>query len=578
MREEDTSVQRGIPDTLLFAIVATVAGSVAAGLLIGWHQIDPANIAWLRKDPAVYQAGWEFLRRAEWRFPPTWLAHLDFPFGISSAYLDVIPLAALLLKPVSALLPSDFQYLGVYVLLCLVLQTWFALRLMARFTPDKVIILIGALFFLASPILLMRLLGHFSLCSQWLILASLYCYFHPIRTSLVSYLRPFALLLGISAGIAPYLSVMVLGIALAALARIGFEDRKRSPASMFIHVLAVTALFVTSLLVSLILFGFITPGAMPAISTGGYGAFSMNLLGPLNPSGTSLLFRSFAVFPAQGYEGYNYLGAGVIILGVICVARDPSLVARLWRPELRPLVVASFIFVLLALSTEVTLGQVVVAKVPLPGPAIRLLAIFRSSGRFFWPVHELLTLGALIGTVLTIQTRWPSRIVLAAFLLLQVFDVLPVMQLVARESAITVTTPLVASDWQLLARTHRHLIVLPARQCDSMRTPGGDPAWPWFAALAARSGMTLNSVHAARSSATSEAYNCQTLPREIAQGRLQRDTAYVLSDPLAHLASARSRSHLCRRVDGFNLCTVQESQPLQRAGLSGRRPGTDSAT
>jgi hypothetical protein len=550
------------------AILATILGSIAAGFLIGWHQIDPANVAWIRKDPAVYQAGWEFLRHEAWRFPPTWLDHLDFPFGISAAYLDVIPLVAVPLKLFSAWLPDRFQYLGLYALLCLVLQTYFALRLMARFTSDWALIVIGALFFLASPILLMRLYGHFSLCSQWLLLAALYCYFRPVGTPVTGYLLPFALLLATSAGITPYLSVMVFGVAIAALARAGLGAESHNSAPRLAHLLAATGIFLGCLLLSLVFFGFVTPGSMPTINAAGYGSFSMNLLAPLNPSGPSLLFRTFPVFPNQSYEGYNYLGAGIIALGVFCLARRPSLAARLWRPPLRPLVVLSLVFLVVAISAEVTFGQRVLVTIPLPDTASRLLAVFRSSGRFFWPVHELLTLGALVSTIIVLPSLLVSRTVLALALLVQLLDVLPIARSLALESSRTVSSPLLATDWQILAKSHRNLVVLPARQCDSVRTPGGDAAWPWFARLAATSGMTLNSVHAARSSAASEAYNCGTLPQKVGQGNLQRDTAYVLGNSLALLAVSRNGTHFCRRVDGFNLCTFAPENAYRSRALA----------
>src|SRR5437016_350760 len=147
-------------ETPLFVALAIAIGFANALSLIGWRQLDPTNLRWLKIDPALYQAGWEFLRHEPWHVPLTWLDRLNYPFGVSAAYLDVIPLVAIPLKVLSPLLPANFQYLGLYALLCLVLQTYFALRLMTRFTRDWVLIVAGALFFADSPILLSRLYGH----------------------------------------------------------------------------------------------------------------------------------------------------------------------------------------------------------------------------------------------------------------------------------------------------------------------------------------------------------------------------------------------------------------------------------
>jgi hypothetical protein len=66
-----TTRKAKLPDKLLFAIVSATFGLIDAVLLIGWRQLDPANLAWLKVDPALYQTGWEFLRWEPWHFPPT---------------------------------------------------------------------------------------------------------------------------------------------------------------------------------------------------------------------------------------------------------------------------------------------------------------------------------------------------------------------------------------------------------------------------------------------------------------------------------------------------------------------------
>jgi hypothetical protein len=168
-------------------------------------------------------------------------------------------------------------------------------------------------------------------------------------------------------------------------------------------------------------------------------------------------------------------------------------------------------------------------------------------------------LGALVGTILTFRARWAARAALAVAFCIQFLDLLPMRQSIAHESALTEQSPLQSPIWWTLSKSNRHLIVLPARQCDPIHTPGGDPAWPWFADLAARSGMTLNSVHAARFSAQSDSYNCKLLPLELGKGKLESGTAYVLSDSLASAAAARTRTHVCRRVDAFNLCLSRDA-------------------
>ena len=231
----------------------------------------------------------------------------------------------------------------------------------------------------------------------------------------------------------------------------------------------------------------------------------------------------------------------------------------------------SLIFFLLALSTVVTFEHTVVAPVVVPARLAHLLAAFRSSGRFFWPVHYLLTLGALVGTLSTIRSRFVVRTVLVIALAVQIAYVFPIMKSVMRESARTVSTLLSAKDWQTLGKSNRHLVIVPAWECNWVGTPGGDAAWPWFARVALTNGITLNSVHAARASLASQNYNCRELPREIAQGHFRRDTAYVLYDWTARSAIARDAALFCRRVDGFNLCTVDPLNAYRARSLAAQR-------
>jgi len=567
-----------LSDAPLFALVAFLVGMFEAAMLLGWQQIDPHNLSWLRGDAAVYEAGWEFLRRQAWTFPPSWLAHLDYPSGISAAYLDVIPILAVPLHVFAGFLPSNFQYLGAWAAICLILQAYFGMRLLSCFTTDRLLIVIGALFFLNSPILLLRLYGHFSLCSQWLIVAALYCYFRPLkRRNLVAYLSPFAVLVAIAGGITPYIAVMVLLIGLAALLRAYLERQNgrgdesaelrgagASALRQFLgtnHVLWA-AILAVSMVASFVFFGFVTFGGSPTLADKGYGMFSMNLLSPIAALGQSAFPNPFHVFFNQEYEGYNYLGLGVVLLGVIALVRHRTSLSALGSPSLRPLVIASALLTLLALSIRVTAGQTVLLIFPAPAFLFHLLAIFRASGRFFWPVSYLLLLGAIVGGALTMRAQWARRTVLAAALALQLFDTLPLRAAVAERARITVSNPLAAADWTAVAGSMKHLVILPARQCDSTLTPGGDAAWPWFARLAARNGMTLNSVYSARISSASKALNCTVLPQEVAAGKVGNDTTYVLSDRLARLAEMHARALACRRVDGFNLCTAGP-QPIR---------------
>lgn len=536
------------PD-LLLAVIAVLFGLCDGLLLIGWHAINPHNTDWIRSDPAVFQSAWEFLRREEWTFPPTWLPKLDYPFGTSAAYLDVIPIFAVPAKLLAQWLPTDFQFFGIYLVLCLVLQTWFTLKLLNHFTSDLPELLIGALFFLNAPILLSRIYVHFSLSAQWLILAALFCYFRPPDpTRARRYVLPFLLLAFLAGGFSPYLSLMILFIAVAAL----FRARSSLATAGSTQAMTVVAWGVGLLLctaASFFVFGFLSFAMQRTLRGDGYTMFSLDLFSPFDRS---------AFLPGPGYEGYNYLGAGVFLLLIVSLALRPGLLTQVWTTS-RPLIMVSIPLVVLALSARITLAQRPLLVLPLPNPAWQALAVFRSSGRFFWPVFYLLMLGAVVSPLYAVgRKNWRLPVLLGA-LIIQTVDLVPVRAAVAEQFRARSEDPLNAPDWAKLGASYSHLVVLPAWQCSLTATPGGDAGWQWFAQLAAGGGMTLNSVHAARSSAQSNEYNCSTLPQQVRQGDLAPRTAYVLSDALARFAMTNG-SNACRRVDGFNLCTATQSR------------------
>jgi hypothetical protein len=310
-------------------------------------------------------------------------------------------------------------------------------------------------------------------------------------------------------------------------------------------------IFIASATASLIFFGFVIFGSSQSLEGDGYTMFSLNLLSPFNPSG---------FLPGPGYEGYNYLGIGVLALLALSLALRPGLLARLCQPRILSLLIVSTLLTLVALSVRVAFLRTTIFTMPAPQFLLHLLAIFRGSGRFFWPVHYLIVLGALVGTVSVIRIRGLRRAMVAAAFVVQLIDTLPLREAVAEQTGTTRSNPLVSPEWREISKFHKHLIVLPAWQCDQAQTPGGDVEWPWFAFLAARSGLTLNTVHAARTSRTSQSFNCIDLPRRVMGGQLEKDTTYVLTDRLALLAMKHAVALDCRRVDGLNLCICDSAK------------------
>jgi hypothetical protein len=260
--------------------LAVVIGIANTFLLFGSGPLNPANIAWIFGDNATYYAGWGHFRYdPHVHFPLAWTERVGYPVGTSIALLDAIPLAAILLRPLSPLLGEPFQYLGLYSGLCFVLQAYFGMSLLRRLFPGHAaFVVLGGLFFLLSPPMTVRALGHTTLLSHWLILAALDSYVRDPGDRPVRWLARQWVVLAISAGINPYMAAMCLLLNLAALARLAVEARCRWP-----EIAALLAATAGILLISAAACGLLVASDSSAYWAPGYGQFSMNLNAPFNP-------------------------------------------------------------------------------------------------------------------------------------------------------------------------------------------------------------------------------------------------------------------------------------------------------
>src|SRR3989339_378836 len=159
-------------------------GLVASGLIGGLvffiffgDTLWPQNISWILADGTdtfQHQIGWEFFRNSAWGWPWGVIQNLNYPSGISLLYTDSFPLLAIFFKLWRNLLPTNFQYLGMWMFLSFVLQGLCGFLLMRLIKKDTLLDILGSIFFIFNPIVFQRVAGHASLVSHFLILAALY--------------------------------------------------------------------------------------------------------------------------------------------------------------------------------------------------------------------------------------------------------------------------------------------------------------------------------------------------------------------------------------------------------------------
>jgi len=542
-------------------VLAVTLGLINMALLCGLGPINPTNIDWIFGDTATYYFAWGMYRYdPHLHLPLGWTERVGYPAGASIAWLDAIPLVALVLRPFSPLLPEPFQYLGLYSAVCFILQAYFGLSLSRRLFPSQpVFIVLGSVFFLLSAPLTWRAQGHTPLLSHWLILAALDGYFRETASGLLRYLVPLWVVVALAAAINPYMAAMCLLVALAGVGRLLTEGR-----CPWTRAALLSAATMGVIGLSMLMVGVLVPGEARAYWALGYGQMSFNLNSLANPMQYgSLLLPALPLSFATQYEGYNYLGAGMLALLAVNLAARPRAIVWLADRRLLPLLVLAIVSTLLAASTTITFGSWTLFEIALPWWMIGPLHGLRASGRLFWPAYYLIVLAALS---LTFNVwRAPYRIALLAIALgIQTADLMPLRARIRSALDHRFPSSLTAPVWRELGEKADNLMLLPPFQCSPLTAVGGYYNYVDFGKLAAAERMRSNNYYAARYSRADLQTHCVDLLRTQLAGTLDGNSVYVVTDGVRTAWSlAGMRSHSCSRVDGYNLCTpVRPSEPV----------------
>ena len=352
---------------------------------------------------------------------------LNAPEGVPLLFTDSNPLIGAAMRPIASLLPADAQFVGPWILLCLFLQVFFAWLLLKKYAPGPVALWCGVILLAALPTLANRYV-HANLMAHWLILWALWRFLDPARAGSN---RGWAVLLLIAALVHNYLLMMVGAIWLTAMIeRFVIADRRGrvglvgGAAAIFAMVAGLAWL--------------LGAGEAHALA-GNYGAFAMPIDAPMNP-GTpaySRLLPSVAQRAGRGFEGFQYLGAGLLLLLPIAAAiawkRPPADNLRSSLRRLRWLIPALVALTLLAISNYPDIAGQMLPRLPLPSFLIAALDLVRASGRLFWPVAYVLVLVAILAAYRLPRAQADG--LLALLLAVQIVDLSGMAVVVRAQSA-----------------------------------------------------------------------------------------------------------------------------------------------
>lgn len=434
-----------------------LAWSLATAVLLiavrfGPEILFPWFTEWLPQmggDIAAHYIGWFFYQQSPWTVPFGTIAHYAWPQATNVGYTDSIPLLAIPLRVLLGWVQTPFQYFGLWYLACYALGVFFAWRLLETAgVRDRVVLLAGSVMTGLTPFLLARW-GHDALCAHWLVLA---IWLQDLRARQGITPSPGTVLglTGMAAAIHPYLTLMIFALSLPVWWQ--YWKQKQTP---WMNRAAMLAGIFGGIYLLWALIGYFQVDTDDA-RTGGFGEFSANLLTFFNPLTHSLFLPPLPMAHPNQYEGYAYLGLGLLLLTATGVVVFRSRFLPPFTPY-RGWYIAVAGLTLFALSHQWAVGAHYLTQFSHSDP---FTGMFRSSGRFIWPAAYAL---AILTVVRMARTGWKPvllRVLILAALFLQVTDMYPLWKRDERMSRHLLVYP-EAPQWDSLLQTATHLLVYP---------------------------------------------------------------------------------------------------------------------
>jgi Family of unknown function (DUF6311) len=478
--------------------------------LFPWAMFQGNSAIFDYGDNAQHTSGWWYYAKDTWHFPLLHTSRVDHPEGISIAFTDSIPLAALYFKALMTFFPTwfpeHFHYFGWWIGFVFITQALSATLLMRALGAKSIFAtVLVVLFVLTWPVIHVRY-SHAALMLHSILLLSLALYFLGVkslwRSSTVS--AGFIALHVVSLLVHPYFLPFTFGLYVAFMADQALKqgDWLRQLVRLFV-VLAV-------LLAVAMVMGYFGRSTFRF----GYGEhFHFNLAAPF--CGDSKLIPCGYGTPIVRFEGYNYFGAGLILLLPIALVlfwRD--LVAFPSRyPALFLVLVGMFLY---AVSNHVWLGPYELFSFPLPAWTSWLTGSFRAAGRFFWVIGYFVLIATLVAFCR--KQHWLVAVLLVAAFAVQIKDIKPHLSHVKAETA--KPRALNYDEWLPVMANIDKIVIYPSFDCG----PGDLQYYTWIMQLAGYHGKLLNSGYTSR-----DKKDCPASEKAI-QEALQARHLYVISN------------------------------------------------
>jgi hypothetical protein len=396
-------------------ILASVCGALFFALSVGVEKLDPRNVSWLTfGDQQTHWLGWRFFAADSWRWPLGANPTYGWERMNSIVFTDSFPGLAIIFKAVDVDMFDKGQYFGLGFLISSIALFVGGQRLFSHLGLRFWSAIVAAALLGTTPLFWWMQRWYPALSSGVPMLVWAFYFYLDSGGVLRRLLFRWSALLLAAVATQAYLVIAVFAFFAATITQRFFKDRRE-----FRALIGTTATIVVLCVAVMYVLGYYTVPSKWA-QTGGYGWYSANLLGLIDPNESSRWVPNLPSISGQ-YEP-TALSTGSLILvmilvGTLLVARTSFGLMTHFRQHL-PLIGILFVLALIAITNTVSLGSWS-AKIPLPQRLEHGLSVFRSSARFIWPTVVVLSTCIIALAARRFRT---ATAMLAVVLVIQVVD------------------------------------------------------------------------------------------------------------------------------------------------------------
>lgn len=455
-------------DKKLYYIISLTIAFIYTISLFPLDYFSGQNPFWfdVRTDPTQHISGmWAFVAD-EWHFPLLKTTYLNYPQGVSVAFTDSIPIAALLFKPIAHFFPENSHYFGVWAFLAYIMQGISGAYFIGEASKKSFLnSLLGTLFALMMPALLIRM-PHTALLMQSLLIFTLAFYYLGMtqKISPKNSIKKQSIVLFLATLIHPYFIAMLYPIYL--ITHFSFLLQKKIDIKYsLLQILMITVLlFLSFWIVGYIVFD---KGLPP--TTTGFDINSMNMLSPFlgtHLAGSLFLPSEMFKLDATGcqIDGHNYLGISVLLMIFWIVIFKTKHLLKIFYTHL-PIVILMILFTIYSLSTTIYLTDKVIFTYSLPDFFNTITGTFRSSGRFFWSVGYMILFGSLLFIINNYKQKFITFLLLI-LLSLQYIDTKPHRDYLDEGTHRKAYYKVEHKEWSQLVKSSNRIYLFPTYGCN----------------------------------------------------------------------------------------------------------------